>query len=146
MDAVTLIRVAKARGASDLHMAVGSPAMLRVHGSLVPAEDGTLLTPEDMQEAFNQITSEPEREEFHKNLELDFGEDRAADGARVESAAAEDTGEIRLLDDDESETPALRFPIAEISGPADAVAAVESERKKKLNSESGPPEARKEAV
>ena len=73
MDAVTLIRVAKARGASDLHMAVGSPAMLRVHGSLVPAEDGALLTPEDMQEAFNQITSEPEREEFNKNLELDFG-------------------------------------------------------------------------
>jgi len=47
--------------------------MLRVHGSLVPAEDGALLTPEDMQEAFNQITSEPEREEFNKNLELDFG-------------------------------------------------------------------------
>jgi twitching motility protein PilT len=39
----------------------------------VPAEDGALLTPEDMQEAFNQITSEPEREEFNKNLELDFG-------------------------------------------------------------------------
>ena len=32
MDIEALIRIAKARGASDLHMAVGSPAMLRIHG------------------------------------------------------------------------------------------------------------------
>jgi twitching motility protein PilT len=74
MDVITLIRIAKAKNASDLHMAVGSPSMLRVHGFLVPAEEDTPpLTAEDMQEAFNQITTDAEKAEFEKNLELDFG-------------------------------------------------------------------------
>jgi twitching motility protein PilT len=74
MDIVKLVHVAKSRSASDLHMSVGSPAMLRVHGELVPATDDlTALTPGDMQEAFNRLTSDKEKSEFYQNLELDFG-------------------------------------------------------------------------
>ena len=74
MDIITLIRIAKIRGASDLHLSVGSPSTLRLNGKLVPAEDDTeLLTSEDMEDAFKQVTGEAERAEFHKNLELDFG-------------------------------------------------------------------------
>ncbi|MBP1706404.1 MAG: twitching motility protein [Chloroflexi bacterium] len=73
MDVVALIRIAKSKNASDLHLTVGSPAMLRVHGELVPAEDEIPLTPEDMQEAFDQMTTEDEKAEFQKNKELDLG-------------------------------------------------------------------------
>ena len=73
MDVVSLIRIAKAKSASDLHMSAGSPAMLRVHGILVPAEDTVPLTPQDMQEAFNQLTSVEQKAEFAKQWELDFG-------------------------------------------------------------------------
>jgi twitching motility protein PilT len=75
MDVVTLIRLSKSIGASDLHMSIGSPAMLRVNGELVPAQatDSLTLTAEEMKEAFDQITTDAEKEEFYKNLELDFG-------------------------------------------------------------------------
>jgi twitching motility protein PilT len=73
MDVIALVHIAKSRSASDLHMTVGSPSMLRVHGELVPAEDTIPLTPEDMLEAFDQITTEDEKAEFHKSKELDFG-------------------------------------------------------------------------
>ncbi|MBN1189780.1 MAG: type IV pilus twitching motility protein PilT [Dehalococcoidales bacterium] len=73
MDIIELIRTAKERGASDLHMSVGSPAVLRIHGRLVPAEEDLPLTASDMREAFDQITTDEEKAEFQKNLELDFG-------------------------------------------------------------------------
>jgi twitching motility protein PilT len=72
-DIITLIRIAKLKGASDLHMSAGSPSMLRVNGNLVPAEDSHLLTPEDMQKALNALTSDAEKAYFAANLELDFG-------------------------------------------------------------------------
>ena len=73
MDILELIRLAKSRNASDLHLSVGAPAMLRVNGELVPASNLTALTAEDMEEAFNKLTTPEEKNEFHKNMELDFG-------------------------------------------------------------------------
>lgn len=74
MDVAALIRLAKARNASDLHMSVGMPPMLRIHGALVPAEEGApALTAEDMKEAFDQMVTDSQGQEFYKNLELDFG-------------------------------------------------------------------------
>jgi twitching motility protein PilT len=73
MDVLELIRLAKSRNASDLHLSVGAPATLRVHGELVPASSLTALTAGDMEEAFNTLTTSEEKNEFHKNMELDFG-------------------------------------------------------------------------
>ena len=73
MDVIELIHIAKSRGASDLHLAVGTPSMLRINGSIVPAIDEILLTAEDMQQAFDQMTTPDEKTAFQKNLELDFG-------------------------------------------------------------------------
>ncbi len=69
--------------------------MLRIHGELVPAEDTTPLTAEDMQEAFNQITTDDEKTEFQKNLELDFGYS-VPDLVRVRCNAAMQRGTISL--------------------------------------------------
>jgi twitching motility protein PilT len=96
MDIVALIRIAKAKGASDLHMAVGSPAMLRVNGILVPAEDPIPLAAEDMQEAFNQITNDDQKMEFRKNFELDLGYS-VPDLVRVRCNVAMQRGTISMV-------------------------------------------------
>jgi twitching motility protein PilT len=95
MDIVRLIRLAKNRGASDLHLSVGSPSMLRLHGELIHAEDDVLLTAQDMQDAFDQITTEPEKAEFKKELELDFGYS-VQDLVRVRCNASWQRGTISL--------------------------------------------------
>jgi twitching motility protein PilT len=95
MDVINLIRVAKQRNASDLHMSVGSPAMLRVHGGLVPATDEGLLTVEDMQQAFDQLTLDEEKKEFAKSKELDFGFS-VPDLVRLRCNAALQRGTISL--------------------------------------------------
>ena len=91
-----LIRIAKYKGASDLHLSVGSPAMLRIHGSPTPAMDETPLTAEEMKEALNQITTEAERAEFYKNLELDFAY-TIPDVVRVRCNAAMQRGTVSLV-------------------------------------------------
>ena len=73
MDIFSLLNKAKEEGASDLHIVVGSPPLFRINGSLDAAGDISPLTSEDMDQAFIQITSEEQREDFFRRLELDFG-------------------------------------------------------------------------
>ena len=57
-------------GASDLHIRVGIPPMLRIHGSLTPL-DCDPLTPEDTFALMESLTNEEERAEvdaFFKGL------------------------------------------------------------------------------
>jgi len=72
IDIIQLIHLAKERGASDIHLAVGSPAMFRIRGELTNAESDDLLTPEVLQAFFDTLTSETEKAEFNRNYELDF--------------------------------------------------------------------------
>jgi twitching motility protein PilT len=69
--------------------------MLRLRGELVPAENNTLLTAQDMQEAFNQLTSEEQRATFKKELELDFGFS-VPDLVRIRCNAAWQRGTVSL--------------------------------------------------
>jgi twitching motility protein PilT len=96
MDVIELIRVAKARSASDIHLSVGAPAMLRVHGNIVQAVESDILTAEDMKDAFNQITNDSEKKEFYENLELDFGYS-VPDLTRVRCNAALQKGTISMV-------------------------------------------------
>lgn len=73
MDILELLRLAKSKSASDLHMIVSRPPSLRIHGQLLPENDLPPLTPEDLEQAFRQVTTEKERAEFDCCLELDFG-------------------------------------------------------------------------
>ena len=68
-----MLRTGSSRRASDLHMVVGSPATFRIDGDLAPVDGTAPLTPEDINEAFLQLTTPEERENFHRHLELDFG-------------------------------------------------------------------------
>lgn len=72
MEIQTMVRLAKARGASDVHLAAGSYPILRVNGALVRIND-VPLTKEEVEEALRQVTTDAERAEFRDALELDFG-------------------------------------------------------------------------
>ncbi len=73
MDIFPLLHLAISKGASDLHLVAASPPLLRIDGELGPLNDMPPLTPDDINQAFNQITSDKERADFHRCLELDFG-------------------------------------------------------------------------
>lgn len=94
-DIINLLRLAKYKGASDLHMSAGSPAMLRIHGILAPAEDSVPLTAEDMLSAFNRLTTDTEKSDFARELELDFGFN-VEDLVRIRCNAALHRGTISL--------------------------------------------------
>jgi len=73
MDVFELLRLAKEKGASDLHLVVSSPVLIRVNGDLEQVNGTGPLMVTDINEAFLQITTPEEREHFHKQMELDFG-------------------------------------------------------------------------
>lgn len=73
MDIFSLVNSAMAKSASDLHLVVSRPPILRIHGSLCPLDSAPPLTAEDINQAFNQIASDKDQEYFQNCLELDFG-------------------------------------------------------------------------
>ena len=95
MDILSLLRLAKLKAATDLHLVVASPPLLRVNGSLEPVEGVTPLTGEDINEGFLQITTPEDREHFHRHLELDFGY-TLPDVGRLRCNAAQQRGSISL--------------------------------------------------
>jgi twitching motility protein PilT len=60
-------------GGSDLHLKVPSPPLIRVHGRLDPIAGADRVLPSDTEEVFRTlVTDEKKREEFERELELDF--------------------------------------------------------------------------
>ena len=59
------------RGASDLHLKVGRPPTLRLHGELVPLEHPP-LRPEDLKSLAEQLMTPRQVKEFTDNKECDF--------------------------------------------------------------------------
>lgn len=58
--------------ASDLHLRIASPPILRIDGVLFPCNDWSPLTNEDTVEAFEFITTKEQREVFARELDLNF--------------------------------------------------------------------------
>ena len=96
MDIFALLYLARSKGASDLHLVVASPPLLRIDGSLQPTADVAPLTADDINQAFHQLTSDKEREDFHRHLELDFGY-TIPDVCRLRCNAAKQRGTISLV-------------------------------------------------
>jgi twitching motility protein PilT len=69
-----LLREMIEQGASDLHLTVGVPPMLRLHGRLVP-RPGEPLTPASTKELAYSILTEQQKHKFEeaKELDLSFG-------------------------------------------------------------------------
>ena len=95
MNIDDLLRIMVEREASDLHLKAGSPPVLRINGELIPYGASLGLTPEEIQEAFEHVTTEEQKEEFAEELELDFAYS-LPDVARFRVNAARQRGSITL--------------------------------------------------
>jgi len=67
-----MLELAVQEGASDLHLAVGLPPIMRLHGSLAPL-DAEALTPEDTDRLLRSFTPEHHLKQFEDNGGSDFG-------------------------------------------------------------------------
>jgi twitching motility protein PilT len=67
----TLFREMKERGASDLHMIIGFPPMLRLRGELTPTEH-PVLTAESNQEFLFEILTEDQRSALESHRDFDM--------------------------------------------------------------------------
>jgi twitching motility protein PilT len=61
-----------ARGASDLHLSVGSQPAIRVHGHIERLEEFEKLMPDDTQQLLYQILSSEQQKNFEIKRQLDF--------------------------------------------------------------------------
>jgi twitching motility protein PilT len=66
-----LFREVKERGASDLHMVIGFPPLLRMRGELVPTQQ-PVLTPESNKEILFEMLSPAQQDHLEKNRDLDL--------------------------------------------------------------------------
>lgn len=71
MDMRQLLEMVVKRGASDLHLTVGVPPMLRIDGELI-STDLEKLTPEDSKRLVYGILSDSQKVRFEEDLELDL--------------------------------------------------------------------------
>jgi twitching motility protein PilT len=72
VDMGHLLQVMVSRGASDLHIASGSPPRLRVDGALAPVTDAEALTPPETERLAYSLLSDAQKRQFEESQELDF--------------------------------------------------------------------------
>lgn len=70
-DINDLLRYAVSQRASDLHLAAGSPPIIRVNGALLPVGE-TSLSADDTLNLIESVLSEVQSARLHQDLELDF--------------------------------------------------------------------------
>lgn len=71
MEIRTLLREAVAHNASDLHLCIGTPPILRVDGRL-KALNADPLTPQEVQEMVLSLLNDKQKETFEREWELDY--------------------------------------------------------------------------
>jgi len=71
MDIVDLLVLTKKSDASDLHLSVGSPPLLRMHGEIV-RHKRDVLSAEEIKTMLYSVMSEQQRSDYERDLEIDF--------------------------------------------------------------------------
>lgn len=72
MNIQQLLELTIQRNASDLHLSVGSPPIIRIHGELHPVTGSEVITPEQIEAVLVVILTKLQKDIFVENLELDF--------------------------------------------------------------------------
>lgn len=72
LDIKRILSLAMQRGASDVHLKVGLPPVLRIHGKLVPITGEKRLMPEDTKELAFSIMMDRHKEKFRVANEVDL--------------------------------------------------------------------------
>lgn len=71
LDITEMLKISVEQGASDLHIAVGRPPTIRVHGSLVNMEEA-VLSAADTRRLIYGILTDVQKQKFEENKDLDF--------------------------------------------------------------------------
>lgn len=71
IDFVSILKAAVQKNASDIHIAVGKPPMLRLRGEIVPLEGVPPLKAEETQPLIYSILFDAQRRKFEETFELD---------------------------------------------------------------------------
>lgn len=71
MNIFQLLDLTVARNASDLHLSVGYPPIVRVHGELIAVPGENICTPEEIKSLTDSLLNKDQKEIFEKTLELD---------------------------------------------------------------------------
>lgn len=85
---------------SDLHIVVGVPPTLRIHGNLLPLEGAPVLTQESAQALIQPLLSQEQKDYITVNKELDFGysfEDKGRFRVNVYQAQGNVAAALRLI-------------------------------------------------
>ena len=72
VDIAGLMTRAIKEKASDIHITVGVPPIIRVHGDLKPVKNQPVLKPEDTLDIARSLMSEKQITKFERNREIDF--------------------------------------------------------------------------
>ena len=72
MNIQPLLNLTVQRNASDLHLAVGFPPTLRIHGELIPITGEIPITPEQVESLVVPLLSNIQKNIYQQNFELDF--------------------------------------------------------------------------
>jgi len=72
MDIIELLKKANESHASDLHIKVGSPPVLRIDGELTPLTSERRISPEDVLKAVYSVLTNDQKEIFKKEKDIDF--------------------------------------------------------------------------
>ena len=67
-----LLRLMVDKGASDLHLRVPSPPVLRINGALTPIQGWSPMTTKDVEMVLDHVATPEQRSTFLTELELDF--------------------------------------------------------------------------
>ncbi|MEK7746572.1 MAG: hypothetical protein AAB576_07900 [Elusimicrobiota bacterium] len=70
-DLVEVLKLAVAKGASDIHLVVGKAPMLRVHGEMLPLEGHPILDADETKRMIYSVLYEDQRARFERDWELD---------------------------------------------------------------------------
>jgi twitching motility protein PilT len=70
-DLVEILRATAQLGASDLHMVVGKPPMVRLQGKMVPLPGAAPVKADECQLMIYSVLTEAQRSRFEEHLELD---------------------------------------------------------------------------
>ncbi len=68
----TFLKTLYEKGASDLHLKAGRPAMMRLRGDLLPMENVPALQSEDVQKLIYSVISAEQQKRLEEDKELDF--------------------------------------------------------------------------
>ncbi|MHB9154969.1 MAG: type IV pilus twitching motility protein PilT [Endomicrobiales bacterium] len=71
MEMIEILKAGVQRGASDVHMLIGRPPMVRIRGNIAPLDDFPVLTAEESKRLVYSLLSDEQKAAFERNLELD---------------------------------------------------------------------------